>query len=174
MLPFGKKISVRNFVILKNTKTLKSGELKKLRNAQGIPADVQKHLQRGGIPYIKVSSVSGSWSVEFICGTVMYSFIDTRPILESPAGTILTKESEKSLHNLFVMMFADCTVLGDKEYLDAKADALQAFMNRQQASNISDEEDKKTLDELQSEAEAKDNLAELAAAATKKEGGEHE
>ena len=56
-LPFGKKLRVRNFVVLKYTKSLKPSELKQLRNQKGIPAEVQKHLQRGGLPYIKVETL---------------------------------------------------------------------------------------------------------------------
>lgn len=169
-LPFGKKIRVRNFTVLKYTKSLKSSELKQLRHAQGIPPEVQKHLQRGGLPYIKVQTLSENWGVEFICGSTMYKYIDTRQMMtEDGHENELTEDSVNALHNLFVMMFADCTVFGDTEYFERKAKILQEYMNRTKAKEVKKEDDDKTLEELKIEEEAKANILDMA-----KEGGEHE
>ena len=44
-LEFGKKVQVGNYYILKYSKSLSKAEVKRLRSAQNIPADIQKHLQ---------------------------------------------------------------------------------------------------------------------------------
>ncbi len=163
-LPYGKKIRVKNFVILKYSKALKKSELKEVRNMQGIPADVQKHLQRGGLPYIKVSTLAENWSVEFVCGSTMYNYIDTRQ-MEPEFGDILTEDSVTALHNLFVMMLADCTVFGDEEYITAKGKLLQEYMARQKAKEETPEEkaaDDKVLEDVKAEEEAKANIVDMA------------
>lgn len=159
-LPYGKKIRVKNFVILKYSKALKKSELKEVRNMQGIPADVQKHLQRGGLPYIKVSTLAENWSVEFVCGSTMYNYIDTRQT-EPEWDDILTEDSVTALHNLFVMMLADCTIFGDEEYITAKGKLLQEYMARQKAKEETSEEkaaDDKVLEELKNDEDAKANI----------------
>lgn len=159
-LPYGKKIRVKNFVILKYSKALKKSELKEVRNMQGIPADVQKHLQRGGLPYIKVSTLAENWSVEFVCGSTMYNYIDTRQT-DPEWDNILTEDSVTALHNLFVMMLADCTVFGDAEYITAKGKLLQEYMARQKAKEETPEEkaaDDKVLEELKNDEDAKANI----------------
>lgn len=159
-LPYGKKIRVKNFVILKYSKALKKSELKEVRNMQGIPADVQKHLQRGGLPYIKVSTLAENWSVEFVCGSTMYNYIDTRQT-EPEWDDILTEDSVTALHNLFVMMLADCTIFGDEEYITAKGKLLQEYMARQKAKEETPEEkaaDDKVLEELKNDEDAKANI----------------
>lgn len=159
-LPYGKKIRVKNFVILKYSKALRKSELNEVRNMQGIPADVQKHLQRGGLPYIKVSTLAENWSVEFVCGSTMYNYIDTRQT-EPERDDILTEDSVTALHNLFVMMLADCTILGDPEYTTAKGKLLQEYMARQKAKEETPEEkaaDDKVLEELKNDEDAKANI----------------
>ena len=172
-LPFGKKIRVRNFTVLKYTKALKSSELRELRHAQGIPPEVQKHLQRGGLPYIKVQTLAENWSVEFVCGSVMYAYIDTRQMMtEEGHGLELTEDSVNALHNLFVMMYADCTVFGDTEYLERKAKNLQDYMNRRKAAEVSKADDDKILEELKIEEETKENILEMAKDLSKKGGSD--
>ena len=159
-LPYGKKIRVKNFVILKYSKALRKSELKEVRNMQGIPADVQKHLQRGGLPYIKVSTLAENWSVEFVCGSTMYNYIDTRQT-EPEWDDVMTEDSVTALHNLFVMMLADCTVFGDEEYITAKGKLLQEYMARQKAKEETPEEkaaDDKVLEELKNDEDAKANI----------------
>ena len=158
-LPFGKKLLARNFVVLKYTKALKKSELREARNMQGIPAEVQKHLQRGGLPYIKVSTLAENWSVEFVCGSTMYNYIDTRQLSESKDR--FDDDSIDALHNLFVLMLADCTILGDAEYLEAKGKLLKEYMERHKAADIDKAADDKILDEMKSESEAKDAISEI-------------
>lgn len=166
MIPFGKKIRVSNFTILKYTKAMRASELKKMRDSQNIPASVQKHLKRGGLPYIKVSDISENWSVEFVAGMMMYNFIDSCNINED--GT-MDPMHQKSMHSLLVMMFADCTILGDAEYQKAKGDNIQAYVARQAAAKAKGEEtaeekaaDDKILEEVQADEESKATLEKMA------------
>lgn len=163
MIPFGKKIQVRNFFVLKYTKTLKSGELKRLRNAKNIPAEVQKHLQRGGLPYIKVMTLSENWSVEFVCSTTMYNFIDGR--CQPNEKLELSQEATSALHNLFALMYADTAVLGDTEYYETKGKALNDFMKRQHSLKETPEskaDDDKVLEEMKQQEEARANIVDIA------------
>lgn len=174
-LPFGKKLRVRNFVVLKYTKSLKPSELKQLRNQKGIPAEVQKHLQRGGLPYIKVETLAGDWACEWICSSTMYRYIDTRKMMTEPGfENMLTDDSVNALHNLFVLMYADCTIMGDTEWLEAKAKALQDLMARKKISAETPESkaaDDKVLEELKAEEETKANIIDMANKI--EEGGEN-
>ena len=168
MLPFGKKLRVRNFVVLKYKKSLRPSELKELRNQKGIPSEVQRHLQRGGLPYIKVETLAGDWSAEFICASTMYNYIDTRRMMTEPGfENQLTQDSLDSLHNLFVLMYADCTILGDAEYLEAKALALKAYMERKMGGGEPETaeakaEDDKVTEELAADERAKATIVDMA------------
>lgn len=164
MLPFGKKVRVMNFFVFKYTKTLKKSELKKLRETEGIPVEAQKHLQRGGLPYIKVTTLSENWSVEFICCSTMYNFIDGRYVVNEQGELLPVTVS--ALHNLFALMYADTAVLGDTEYFEAKGKALRDFMARKNTAKAETAEEKaeddKVLEELKAEEEAKANIVEMA------------
>ena len=160
MIPFGKKIKVMNFFVLKYTKALSSGELKRLRNAQGIPAEAQKHLQRGGLPYIKVMTLSENWSVEFVCCTAMYELVERFCVFEDSAAATLA-----GLHNLFVLMYSDTAIVGDTEYFEAKGKAMNEFMARQWAKKETPDskaEDDAVLEELKKDEEAKAAIFEMA------------
>lgn len=173
-LPFGKKMRVMNFTLLKYGKSLRGDEVKALRKQQGIPEEVQKHLKRGVLPYIKVETLSGDWSCEWICSSTIYNYIDSRKFENKDGKFVLTEDTVKALHNLFVLMYADCTVFGDKEYQEAKARALEAYMERVgKMKPVTDEENQKELDALKAEEQAKENLAEMAKEAAK-EGGDDE
>ena len=167
MIPFGKKIKVMNFFVLKYTKALSSGELKRMRNAQGIPAEAQKHLQRGGLPYIKVMTLSENWSVEFVCCTAMYELIERFCVFEDSehGELVLTEEALAGLHNLFVLMYSDTAIVGDTEYFEAKGKALNEFMARQWAKKETPDskaEDDAVLEELKKDEEAKAAIFEMA------------
>lgn len=142
-MDFGKKYRAGNFEYLKTVRSLSKRELRSLRDGAGIPADVQKHLRRGGLPYITVQTVGGGWSISFVCGSAMYRFIEHNAVNGG--------EGEKSLYNLFIMMYSDTTVLADEEYHKAKADALKAFMGRVEAKKVSQEDDDKELESLKAE-----------------------
>ena len=76
-LEFGKKYCVGNFNVIKINKVLNKHELESLRNQEGIPEHIRKHLKRAQLPYIKIQAISGIWSIEFCCGAVVFNAIDT-------------------------------------------------------------------------------------------------
>lgn len=152
-MDFGRKYRIGNFECWKVTRALSRREVESLRDQAGVPNDVRKHLRRGGLPFLNVQSVSGGWSVSFVIGTMMYRYIELM-VMSGDDG-------KRSLVNLFTMMYADTTVMGDQEYWKAKAEALQAFMDRQKAREVSDEEDKRELDSLRTEEEARAAIMEM-------------
>lgn len=153
---YGKKKRVGNFEVMKFTRALSGKDVKVLRAMAGIPQDLSRNLQRGTIPFIKVTSLSGSWGVEFVAGTNMFRYIDN-------------EEDDRALYNLFTMMFADTSVMGDKEYWDAKGEALKAFMERQKAQEMPKEEDDKILSDVEESEKAKAVLLDMAEQLRKEE-----
>lgn len=166
-LPFGKKVKCGNFLVLKYTKALSKSDLKTLRNTVGIPADVQKHLQRGGLPFIKVEALSGIWGVEYCCNTQMFMVIDAVLPLAIEASLNGDTESTNAADfaHLFTMMMTDTMVVGDEEYQKDKALAMKGFMERQKPAKVSEEEDSATLDALKAEDEARAAMDEMVSVA---------
>lgn len=131
-LEFGKKVACGNYYILKKSRSLSKAELKKLRRANGIPAEVQKHLQRGSLPYIKVSTISENWSVEFAIGMTMYAFIDaTQVVMDDEGNRMVFGEDRNLMENIFVQMMTDTTLVGDKEYRLGKMKLRQEYLDRE-------------------------------------------
>lgn len=153
-IDFGKRYRVGNFEVVKITRAMGKRELEVLRNSEGIPKDVRKHLNRSGLPYILVQTLSGGWSISYVCGSSMYRFIE----YELCNGD----EGMASLVNLFTMMYSDTSVLGDDEYWKDKAEALNRFIERQRAKSVSQEDEKSVLDALKTEEEAKATIVEMA------------
>ena len=87
-IEFGVPVHVGNYVIKKYNRTLGRKELAELRRISGVPADVAKHLERGRLPFIKVSTASGSWGVEFVSGTSMYEAFDNLNVVFDDEGRI--------------------------------------------------------------------------------------
>ena len=150
---FGKRYRAGNFEYIKITRTITKCELRALREQDGIPEDVQRHLRRGGLPYMVVSTIGGGWSISFACGTLMYRFIDS--------NAALGEEGTHALTNLFTLMYSDTAVVGDEAYWKAKADALKAFIERQEAAPVSDEENAAELESLKAEEAARENLKDI-------------
>ena len=148
-MDFGKKTKCGNFYILKYSKSLSKAELKKLRDASGIPADVQKHLQRGSLPYIKVATVSDSWAVEFVYGTTMFNAIDELPT----TGNEVTGIPGKNAEALFVTMYADTSTIGDEEYRKAKVKIMEEYLDRASKAANEAADAGKSEEELQKESE---------------------
>ena len=148
-LPFGKKISVGPFTVLKYSKSLSKKEVKELRDAANIPTDVRKHLQRGSLPFIKVETVSGSWSVEWIIGQTMYDAINKIPLAcDADGNPLYFGNGFKNLHAIFNAMFADTCTVGDFEYQQAKQKLLVDYLNRASAvQKEQTEEEKKESEE---------------------------
>lgn len=172
-LLFGKKYSVGNFLVLKYNRTLSKADVAILRDQMGIPKDIRKNLHRASLPYIKVSAVSGVWSVEFCCTNMMYRFIDdvlSQAIEAEENGLVLNHNSVADFAHMFNMFYTDTCVLGDSIYTADKANALKALMERQKAVAISDEEDQKILDDMKADEEHKTTILDMARHL--KEGGD--
>ena len=170
-LPFGKKVKCGNFLVLKRTKALGKGELKRMRNGIGIPLDVQKQLQRGGLPYIKVEALSGIWSVEYCCNTQMYMTIDLllpKAIAAEEKGDDV-KTTLVDFEHLFAMMMTDTMVLGDAEYQQDKAKAMKSLLERQKAP---DGDDATILDEMRRDEEQKATIVDMVNELKKEDGDE--
>lgn len=163
MMPFGEKVSVGNFYVVKITKSLSAKEQKSLREANGVPADLRKRLTRGGLPYIVVNSVSGGWSISFVAGSTMYNFIE-HEYLQGEDGIV-------NLHRLFTMMYADTAILGDPEYLAAKGEALKAYMERQKAA---EDDGGEALEDVMKDEEQRAVMREMAEEIMKDEEHGHD
>lgn len=137
-MEFGKKVKVGNFYLLKYSKSLSSKELSKLRDAADVPAEVRKYLSRGSLPYIKASTVTDSWSVEFVIGMNMFNVLDGVKVVHDGEGVYqLYGTEERNVHALLVSMFADTTTLGDVEYNVAKQKLLSEYIDRASKAAVS-------------------------------------
>lgn len=150
-LPFGKKVMIGGFYVWKHTKALSNKELKRLRSAQGIPEDIQKHLSRGVLPYITIGTVTDSWRIEFVIGMTMYYAIDEVPVLVDGAGNLCYYgNGYKNLGNIINGWFAYTSTVGDAEYQAAVIKAMQDYLKRMGEKNkapLPEEENKRVLDE---------------------------
>lgn len=169
VLPFGKKIQVGNYTVLKYTKTLTKQQLKQLREGQDIHPEVKRQLSRSGLPYIKVEAISQIWSVEFCCNTGVYLHIDRVLPLALLAAQEKRKpefESIADFAHLFGMWMTDTCVMGDTLYFNDKGRALKALIERQAAAKAETPEEKAAddavLDELKKEEETKATILDMA------------
>lgn len=171
VLPFGKKIQVGNYTVLKYTKTLTKNQLKQIRESKDIAPEVQKQLSRAGLPYIKVEAISQIWAIEFCCNTGVYLFIDRVLPLALLAEQEKRKpefESIADFAHLFGMWMTDTCVQGDSIYYADKGNALKALIERQKASANKEETpeekaaDDKVLDEVKKDEEAKATIVDMA------------
>lgn len=152
-LEFGKPVMVGNYTITKITKSLSRKQVKELRRISGIPEDIQKHLERASLPYIKVQTASGSWGVEYVMGTSMYDALDDVNVaVDSDGVRQLWGVERKNVEAMFVAMLADTTTVGDYEYNVAKQKLLQEYLDRATKKKM-DEEAKKDAAESQRESE---------------------
>ena len=153
-LEFGKKVSCGNYYILKKSKSLSKAELKYLHDNAKIPADVQKHLQRGSLPYIKVATLSDSWCVEFVIGMAMYKFIDSSKVVTDADGKrMFTGEEKNLMENIFVHMMIDTTLIGDKEYRLGKLKLQQEYLDREAKRRIDADDAGKTEEQIRKESD---------------------
>lgn len=159
-LPFGKRVSIGNYVVLKYTKSLGKKELKSLRSAANIPSEVKKYLRRDSLPFIKVSTVSGSWSIEWCMGMGMYNAIDEIPVAKDGDGNIVYYGN--GYHNLYTLLnnwFCYTTTVGDFEYQKATTKAMEEYIDRASNAAVQDattEEDEAAADAI---ADAADHVA---------------
>ena len=153
IMPFGKKFRAGNFEVLKFTRALGSEDLRRLRDGSGVSRDDYRLLKRSGVPFIKVSALSGIWSVEFAFNTQMFGFLD---------HSFGCGESTEGIDVIFNTMFADTTLFGDEEYFMAKREVIAAYLSRIDHDELSDEEDGKILDGLRQDEEFRGALIDFA------------
>lgn len=150
MLEFGINYYVGSFIFKKITKKLNAKQLKALREGSGLKKNSKLlKFNTEGVPYIRITTISEDWSIEFACTTqifVMLNFL-------SPE-TMNNSEGRETLHRIFTRMYADCVLLGDKQYVIDKSVALSKFMKRKQENIERSKEDDATILEEERQKEA--------------------
>lgn len=159
-MEFGKKYRVGNYYMIKVNRSLSGLEQAELRSY--LPDELKKDLHRRSLPYIRISTVSGSWAIEFSLFERVFQALDGATAEELRDGETLSL-----LDALFTGFHVDTTIMGDREYNQAKSAALQSFLERK-ASEMKPEteEDKKAddaiLDEMKSDMEKEDTMMRMA------------
>lgn len=93
--------------------------------------------KKGDLPFIKVSTVSGYFSVEYGAGSVMFMLLDNAPI-------------EDKVDNLPMLIIRNTQYVANCIDAELQVDVLKAVGNaldRADAKTISDEEDAKIIEE---------------------------
>lgn len=147
-LEFGKIYRVGNFVIKKFTRTLTAKQMQELRDNTNIPREVQKKLQRNGLPFIKASTVSGSWSIEWVFGMSLFDAINEMPVNEN--GEFFGVGLD-NLTMILTCMFADTSVVGDMEYMAKKQELMHKYFYRKADKGEMTEEEIKESEEAADE-----------------------
>ena len=162
-LELGEIYHAGNFIIKKFTRTLTKKQMRQLYNEMNIPEDIQKKLQRKGLQFIKASTISGSWSIEWVFGMSFFKAIDEMPVNENGEfyGTALD-----NLTMILTCMFADTSVVGDMEYMVEKQKLMYKYFDRMaNKGEMSDEEIKESeeaADEVLKNEEHKATLINMA------------
>ena len=152
-----------NFIIKKFTRTLTGEQIRQLRDEMNIPKDIQKKLSREGLPFIKASTVSGSWSVEWAFGMSFFKAIDEMPVNQDGEfyGVALD-----NLTMILTCMFADTSVVGDMEYMAEKQKLMHKYFDRMAKKGEPTEEEikesEKAADEVLKNEEHKATLINMA------------
>ena len=147
-LEFGKIYRAGNFIIKKFTRTLTSTQMQELRDRMNIPREVQKKLQRNGLPFIKASTVSGSWSIEWVFGMSLFDAINEMPVNEN--GEFFGVGLD-NLTMILTCMFADTSVVGDMEYMSKKQELMHEYFKRAAKKGEPTEEEVKEYEEAADE-----------------------
>lgn len=147
-LEFGKIYRAGNFTIKKFTRTLTSKQMQELRDNMNTPREVQKKLQRNGLPFIKASTVSGSWSVEWVFGMSLFDAINEIPVNEN--GEFFGVGLD-NLTMILTCMFADTSVVGDIEYMAKKQELMHEYFKRAAKRGELTEEEVKECEETADE-----------------------
>lgn len=162
-LESGRIYHAGNFTIRKFTRTLTKKQMRQLRDAMNIPCEVQKRLERNGMQFIKASTVSGSWSVEWAFGMSFFKAIDEMPVNENGEfyGTALD-----NLTMTLTCMFADTSVVGDMEYMAEKQKLMHGYFDRMAKKGEPTEEEikesEKAADEVLKNEEHRATLISMA------------
>ena len=161
-LEFGKIYRAGNFVIKKFTRTLTAKQMQELRDNTNVPREVQKKLQRNGLPFIKASTVSGSWSIEWAFGMSFYEAIDEMPVNEN--GEFLGAGLD-NLTMILTCMFADTSVVGNMEYMSKKQKLMHEYLKRAAKKGEMTEEEiresEKAADEVLRNEQHKETLLKI-------------
>ena len=153
-LEFGRPVTVGNYTVTKINRTLSRRQVKELRMQSNVPDEAAKWLERARLPYIKVSTSSGSWSVEFVIGTTMYNAIDSVNVVMDADGNRMVYGTEgRNMEAMFVAMLADTTTVGDFEYQVAKQKLLQEYLNRASKARNAKEDEGKSEEQIAKENE---------------------
>ena len=147
-LEFGKIYHAGNFIIKKFTRTLTAKQMQELRDNTNIPREVQKKLQRNGLPFIKASTVSGSWSIEWVFGMSLFDAINEMPVNEN--GEFFGVGLD-NLTMILTCMFADTSVVGDMEYMEKKQELMHEYFKRAAKTGEPTEEEEKEFEEAADE-----------------------
>lgn len=147
-LELGKIYHAGNFIIKKFTRTLTKKQMRQLYNEMNLPKDIQKELQREGLQFIKASTISGSWSVEWAFGMSFFDAINEMPVNENGEfyGTALD-----NLTMILTCMFADTSVVGDMEYMVEKQKLMHTYFDRMAKKGEPTEEEIKESEEAADE-----------------------
>lgn len=106
--------------------------------------------KKGDLPFIKVSTVSGDFSVEYGAGSVMFMLLDNAPI-------------EDKVDNLPMLIICNTQYVANCIDAELQVDVLKAVGNaldRADAKPISDEEDAKIIEEERQMYEMKKEMGE--------------
>ena len=153
-LEFGRPVAVGNYTVTKINRTLSRRQVKELRMQSNVPDEAAKWLERARLPYIKVSTSSGSWSVEFVIGTTMYNAIDSVNVVMDADGNRMVYGTEgRNMEAMFVAMLADTTTVGDFEYQIAKQKLLQEYLDRASKARNANEDEGKSEEQVAKENE---------------------
>lgn len=155
-LPFGKVLRAGNFMYMKHVVSLDRKRLRELRGK--VPFIPKGAGNVTGVSFIRVSTVSGSWSLDISCVYQIYNAIDQAPFEVSKDGEASFKGSALGIMSLLAdRLYADTTLVGDAEYTRQKMEALKDFLDRRTARKGAREsaEEKKKDDEILAEEESR-------------------
>ncbi len=178
---YGVNVQAGNFCIRKTRKHLSKKETDVLYAElpeKSILRQMRKDVQRAGLPCIEVSTVSGSWKVVFAVSDTMYSALDSLTVVKEGGVYTVGGPERRNVEYLLTVMYADCSIVGDAEYLRAKYEALDAYIKRLSAKRIEEERGRNDEEVRKESDEAVDDVMERArltrAAETFMEGGHAE
>ena len=150
-LPFGKTIKTRHFTVLKFSKSLSKKEVASLR--EDIPDDIKKHLQRGSLPFIKISNIAGTWGVEYSIGTSMYDALDECVPVALGDHYEFSKNAGNIIEAFAQLMYADTSLPGDAEYTEGKLKLRDEYIAREAARRNAADDNGKSDEQLSKESD---------------------
>ena len=139
MIPFGKKIRVGNYELVKVSKSLNKEMQRQLRDAMGVPDEYRKHLSRGTLPCIIMSDISGSVSVSWMPNMIVFAFIEDC----FDDGGNIKPDMKPSLTTMLTPVYGDVSVIGDKQFIDEKVASFNALMQREAEKRNKEEKENK-------------------------------